>query len=50
MLYLCLLFGIQKGHDLYTALCTYEFFRATYTPTYQQHVDNFIPVLFKTSI
>jgi len=50
MLYLCRLFGIHKRRYLYTILSTYEIFRPTYTPTYQQHVDNFIQVLFKTSI
>lgn len=50
MLYICRIFGMCKRPDLYTILSTYEISRTTYTPTYQQHVDNFIPALFKTNI
>ncbi len=50
MLYICRIFGMCKRPNLYTILSTYEISRTTYTPTYQQHVDNFIPALFKTNI
>lgn len=50
MLYPCRIFGMCKRSNLYTILSTYEIYHTTYTPTYQQHVDNFIPALFKTNI
>lgn len=49
-MYVSRFLSIHKIYDLYTILSTYEIFYFTYTPTYQQHVDNFIPYLFKTNI
>lgn len=49
-MYLNRLSSIHKLYNLYTALSTFQFIYTTYTPFYQQDVDNFIPYLFKTNI